>query len=299
MDVTRSTVAVLGPGGVGGLAGALLARAGHRVICLAGAGTAETLRTDGLRVSSGRHGDFHVRVEADTELREPVDVLLVTVKETALAAALERVPAEMLGATGLVLPLLNGIDHLAPLRARYPEKQVAAATIKVESTRVAPGRIEHTSPFSAVELAGRTVPREGLERLAALLRDAGLSVKLRDDETAMLWDKLSFLAPMALLTTRYRATVGAIRAERRPEMLALLAEITAVARAAGAPVEAETVLGFFENAPGGMKSSLQRDQEAGRPLELDAIGGAVLRAAERYGIPAPATARIVADLRAR
>ncbi|MCC5036252.1 2-dehydropantoate 2-reductase [Streptomyces sp. WAC 00631] len=296
--MTPTTVAVLGPGGVGGLVGALLARAGHRVVCLAGAETAGTLRKDGLHVTSGRFGAFRVPVEADTELREPAGLLFVTVKETALADALERVPAAALGG-GLVLPLLNGADHLGPLRERYPAEQVAAATIRVESTRVAPGRIEHTSPFAGIELAGRTVPRERLDHTAALLREAGLGATVRDDETALLWDKLVFLAPMALLTTRYGATVGAVREQRRSQLLALLDEIGAVARAAGATTEPGEVLGFLEGAPGSMKSSMQRDAEAGRPLELDAIGGSVLRAAERHGLPAPLTAEIVAELRAR
>ncbi|MEU1449394.1 2-dehydropantoate 2-reductase N-terminal domain-containing protein, partial [Streptomyces mirabilis] len=74
----RSTVAVLGPGGVGGLLAALVARAGHRVICLAGDETARALRTDGIRVRSGRFGDFTAAVEADTELCEPVDACLIT-----------------------------------------------------------------------------------------------------------------------------------------------------------------------------------------------------------------------------
>lgn len=72
------TVAVLGPGGVGGLLAALLSRTGHRVICLSGEKTAEVLRTDGLQVRSARFGGFTARVEADTELREPVDACLVT-----------------------------------------------------------------------------------------------------------------------------------------------------------------------------------------------------------------------------
>lgn len=97
------SVAVLGPGGVGGLLAALLSRTGHRVICLSGEKTAEALRTDGIQVRSARFGDFTARVEADTELREPVDACLVTVKHTALDAALARVPAPVLS-DGLLVP---------------------------------------------------------------------------------------------------------------------------------------------------------------------------------------------------
>lgn len=121
---------------------------------------------------------------------------------------------------------------------------------------------------------------------------------LRDDESVMLWDKLAFLAPLALLTTRYQAAVETVRSARRSELLTVLDEITAVAQAAGAPVTTETVLSFFDRAPSTMKSSMLRDAEAGRPLELDAIGGAVLRAAAAHGIKTPATARLVAELTA-
>ncbi|MGW8395822.1 ketopantoate reductase family protein [Streptomyces lydicus] len=289
MTTTNLTVAILGPGGVGGLIGALLARAGHRVICLAGEETAAVLSRDGLRVESTRYGDFAAAVEADTELRKPVDAVFVTVKQTALEVSLDRVPAQVLG-DALVVPLLNGLDHLAVLRERYPSAKVVAGTIKVEATRTSPGRIVHTSPFAHLELAAP------LDEFAEPLRHAGLGVALRTDETAMLWDKLAFLAPFALLTTRYQTDVGTVRSERRPELLAVLEEITAVARAAGAPVATETVLSFFDRAPQTMKSSMQRDAEAGRPLELDAIGGAVLRAGAAHGVGTPITARLVAEV---
>ncbi|MER5184148.1 2-dehydropantoate 2-reductase [Streptomyces sp. NPDC002896] len=298
MSTSRPTVAVLGPGGVGGLVGALLARAGHRVLCLAGPDTADALRRDGLTVRSEHFGQFTVPVEADTVLREPVDACLITVKETALGPALDRVDRDALG-PGLVVPLLNGIEHLDLLRERYPAEQVAAATIRVESTRTAPGQIEHTSPFAAVELASHTAPHDRLDRFAEQLREAGLQVVVRDDETAMLWDKLVFLAPFALLTTRHRADLGGVRTDQRQEMLTVIREITAVARAAGAPADADAVLGFFDRAPATMKSSMQRDAEAGRSIELDAIAGAVLRTAKAQDIPTPTTARLVAELAGR
>ncbi|MEV7602289.1 2-dehydropantoate 2-reductase [Kitasatospora sp. NPDC089797] len=289
MTTTPLTVAVLGPGGVGGLLGGLLARDGHRVVCVAGERTAAVLARDGLRVRSARFGGFTAEVEAVTELREPVDVLLVTVKETALAAALDRVaPQALVGS--LVVPLLNGLDHMALLRARFPAARVAAGTIRIETARTAPGLIEHTSPFAAVELAGPA------EEFAEQLGKAGLDVTLCEDETAMLWSKLAFLAPFALLTTRYADVIGVVRAEHRDELLAVLAEIAAVAGAVGAPADAAALLDAFDRLPPAMKSSMQRDVEAGRPTELDAIGGAVLRAAAAHHVPVPTLTRLVREL---
>ncbi|WP_306359308.1 ketopantoate reductase family protein [Nocardia sp. CC227C] len=290
-----STVAVLGPGGVGGLLAALLARAGHRVVCLASEGTARTLRTDGIQVRSGQFGDFTAEVEADTELREPVAACLVTVKHTALDAALDRIAPSALG-DGLLIPLLNGVEHPALLRGRYGPDRVAPAVIRVESTRVAPGVVRHGSPFTEIDLTGESVPRDRLDALARLLTAAGVSTRVLADEAAALWAKLLFLAPLALMTTHYAEPIGEIRTRHRDELAALVAETAAVSAACGGPSDPAAALARYETFPAQAKSSMQRDAEAGRPLELDAVGGALLRAAARHDIAAPIATRLVRAL---
>jgi 2-dehydropantoate 2-reductase len=294
----RFRVAVLGPGGVGGFLAALLARAGDSVVVLAGESTARAIAERGLRVESPRFGDFQVSVNSAVRLETEVDVCLVTVKATQLDEALERVPAGALG-DALVVPFLNGVDHVARLRNRYPSSNVVAATIRVEVARVEPGLIRHTSPFAAVEIAMTAAVHDRVEELAAHLRATGLEVRLRDDEVPMLWDKLVMLAPLALLTTHERAGLGAVRTRRRADAAALIAEVAAVARAEGGTVDADAVLRLFDAAPEAMQSSMQRDQAAGLPLELDAIGGAVLAHAARAGIAVPVTKRFVEELRER
>jgi 2-dehydropantoate 2-reductase len=291
-------VAVLGPGGVGGLLAGLLARAGASVTCLAGADTAAAIDRQGLRIDSGRFGNFTVPVRTAERLSEPVDVCLVTVKATQLDAALERLPSEVLGGA-LVVPLLNGVEHVALLRQRYPRAAVVAATIRVESTRMAPAQIRHDSPFASIELAAGHGLRERADQLAHALEQAGVDVRLGDDENAILWGKLNFLAPLALLTTDEGAPAGVVRERRRQDLVAVVNEVAAVARADGAPADAQSVLQFFDQVPASMQSSMQRDAAAGRPTELDAIGGAVIRRAAGHGIPVPVTARLVEQLRAR
>ncbi len=291
-------MAVLGPGGVGGLLAALLARAGNSVLVLAGEGTVRAIAERGLTLESRRFGNFHVKVGAAVQLQSEVDACLITVKATQLERALERVPADALG-PALIVPFLNGIDHVGVLRSVYPRSNVAAATIRVEVARVEPGLILHTSPFASVDIATTATGRDRVERLAAALKEAGLDVRLRDDETAMLWDKLVLLAPLALLTTHERANVGEVRTRRRDEAVALISEVSAVAGAEGAAVDAEAVVRLFDSVPETMGSSMQRDQAAGLPLELDAIGGAVVRHAARAGVAVPVTARLVKELRER
>jgi 2-dehydropantoate 2-reductase len=296
--VSRWSAAVVGPGGVGGLLGAVLARAGHRVVYVAKPDTVSVLNSDGISVRSVEFGEFQVPATAVPRLAEPVDVCLVAVKATSLDVALDGVPAQALG-EGLVLPLLNGVEHMAALRKRFPAEQVVAGAIRVESTRVVPGRIEHTSPFSWIEVASDTAPGDRVEALAGQLRQAGFEVTVRADETALLWDKLALLGPLALLTTHAGAPLGVVREQRWADLEAVVTEVAAVAAAVGAPVHAGTILAMLGQAPAGMKSSMQRDVEAHRPTELDAIGGAVLRAARRHGIDTPVTARLVGELQTR
>ncbi|MFI2435586.1 ketopantoate reductase family protein [Streptomyces sp. NPDC018693] len=289
------TVAVLGPGGVGGLLAALLSRAGHRVICLAGDDTAAALRTRGITVRSARFGDFTAKVEADTELRTEADAVLIAVKQTALDAALTRIPSPTLG-DALLVPFLNGVEHPDTLRTHHRPDRVAPGVIRVESTRVAPGVIEHASPFAEIDLTGDAVPRPRLDTLAEALTAAGPVTRILPDETAALWAKMSFLAPFALLTTRYGLPLGEVRTRHREELTALVEETAAVSAACGAPVDPATALARYYAFPPGMKSSMQRDAEAGRALELDAIGGALLRAAARHGVPVPVATRLVREL---
>ena len=115
-------MAVLGPGGIGGLLAALLARRGDQVTCLAPPATAAHLAAHGLELRSQLLGDAKVAVEGASRLEHPVDVL-VTVKAPQLEAAVEAVPPGALG-DALVVPFLNGIDHVAWLRERYPPDQV-------------------------------------------------------------------------------------------------------------------------------------------------------------------------------
>jgi 2-dehydropantoate 2-reductase len=298
-DLPPVRVAVLGPGGVGGLVAALLARRGDQVTCLAPPETAARLAANGLELRSPALGDAKVAVAAASRLDHPVEVCFVTVKATQLEAAVEAVPPEALG-DGLVVPFLNGIDHVAWLRRRYAPDQVAAGTIRIESTRVAPGVIEHASPFAVVELAtDHPARRRQVEALAARLAQTGLTVTVRDDEATTLWSKLAVLAPIALVTTWTAAPYGEARAGHWDEVAGVAGEIVRAARADGVQLDEAATTAILEQVPDAMRSSMQKDAAAGRPIELDAIGGAVLRAAERGGTDAPVTARLVAELRAR
>jgi len=300
-DPERIGVAVLGAGGVGGLLGALLIRQGDDVTFVAPEPTVSILNSQGLRVDSGRYGSFAVAAKAVTALTASVDVCVVAVKAMQLEAAMERVPKHVLG-EAVVVPFLNGVDHVDVLRRIYGAAVVAGA-VRVASRRAAPGFIEHSSPFVRVELAlGDDVDdhhREPALHFARRLVAAGMDVDVRDDELSMLWGKLIFLCPLALLTTRYGIAAGEARTAHRDELVALINEIAQVGQAVGASLSPESALEFFDSVPPTMQSSMQHDAAAEKDIEIDAIGGAVLRAGDRTGISVPVTQRLVAELHHR
>src|SRR5512133_77576 len=278
--------AFIGAGAIGGLLGAALARSGASVLLLMRPKTLARYRGH-LAVESPVLGHFEVEVPAASGLQGEVDLLWVTTKAIQLEPALSLAPTEQVG-DAVVIPLLNGIDHVAALRAHY--RNVIAGAIRVESERLSTGRIRHISPFIRVELAGA-------EAAAAELRAAGIDCRVRDDELSLLWDKLVFLAPLALATTALDATLGTIREDERYRRCQ--DEVLAVARAEGAELDEEALRTLRASAPDEMRSSMQKDVAAGFEPELDAIAGPILRGGRRHGISVPATAELARLVAAR
>jgi 2-dehydropantoate 2-reductase len=249
--------------------------------------TAAQIARDGVHVDSLRLGSFTVHPPAVASLETAVDVLVVAVKAPALQAALDRVRAE----PGLVVPLLNGLDHLAMLRERFAAP-VAAGAIRIAAERTAPGRIVHTSPLYRVELAP---PSPAVDGFCHHLRMAEVPAVVRATDAEVLWSKLARLNPLALTTAASGRPIGGVLAHPRWRLLlqGAVDETAAVANAAGAVVDAHAVLTELSELAPDQTSSLARDVAAGREHELDAIGGAVLRAAAGHALEAPAVAQLV------
>jgi 2-dehydropantoate 2-reductase len=226
-----------------------------------------------------------------SSIEQPLNVLWITVKATQLDHALNGISQDL--QVDVVVPLLNGIDHVEKLRQRFGSEKVVPATIAVESERIAPGRIVHRSPFVRLNLAAH-----GKDLLATAM-DAfqrfGFDCKFVEDERTLLWSKLVFLAPLALSTAAAKCTIGEVMRDpaRSAQLEACVREACSVASAAGAKVDANAVLASIKALPPGMRTSMEKDVSNGNVPELDAIGGPVVRAGQTYGIPAYATSELV------
>jgi 2-dehydropantoate 2-reductase len=267
-------IAVLGSGAVGALIAAELHAAGTPVMLVTTEASAEAIEREGVTVVSPAFGEHVAQVPAVTELPVTVDVLLVAVKAPHLEAAIARIDFE----PRVVVPLLNGVDHMAVLRKRFAH--VVAGTVRVQAHREGRTKVVHRAPFLTVTTVGEV---DGLE-------DAPFEVVVKDDEPLVLWGKLSRLAGLALATSAADAPLGEVRDVAET----VAREVAEVARAEGAPIDAETIVAELRGLPDAATSSLRADLQAGaRDHELDAIGGAVLRAADRHGLRTPVTAALV------
>jgi 2-dehydropantoate 2-reductase len=281
-------IAVLGPGGVGGFVAGALSHAGSDVTLIARAQTAAAIAVGGLHVASPLVGEFDALVPIVDRMASPVDCLIVATKAVGLDDALERVASD---APALVVPLLNGVEHLATLRARFGSERVVAAVIRIESDRPRPGVVVHSGPSARIDIAGpRSPSTEPVVRaLADELRAAGLEVRLGAREPDVMWSKLARLCPLALTTTASDRSIGFVRADPRwrSALTNAVTETVAVAVAEGAQLEAAATIAELDAAHPELGSSMQRDVRAGRPPELDAIAGAVLRAGARHELRCP------------
>jgi 2-dehydropantoate 2-reductase len=290
----NSTVAVLGPGAVGGSLAVRLSNAGVPVICVAHPEAAGLVALAGLVVESPE-GTLTARMEVVEQLARPVGLLLVTVKAPALEDAIQRVdPAAV--ADGVVLPLLNGLEHMEPLRERFGERVIAGSVSHFQAYRAGRVQIIEATGAPVITIASESLRRGEVEAVAEVLRNARLDVRVGQSEKRVLWHKLARIAPLAAASAASAKSVGELRGdpEWRPRLESAVAETCEVATADGVGLRASAQLAIIDEIAAETTPSAARDVAAGRRSELDAIAGSVLRAAERLGVPCPTMAELAA-----
>jgi 2-dehydropantoate 2-reductase len=299
-------VAVIGAGGIGGLYGGVLARAGHSVSFLARGPHLAAIQHHGLRVQSTDFGDFSVQAQASANAADfgPADLVLFAVKTYDLEDAAQQTRHVLTPDTS-VITFQNGVDAPDQLARLIGEDHVLIGTTRLETTVLEPGVIGHLSPGHLVTVSGYSgPPTPRVEAVADTLKAAGIRVQVAPDGHRALWEKASLLIPMSTITSVCRASFGPIRdlSDTRELTVTLFAEVRAVAAAYGFdltdPRGGPPGL-TLESAPATMTTSMARDFERGRRTELDALAGALVRLADARGVPVPATRTAYAILKLR
>lgn len=297
-------IVIFGSGGVGGYFGGRLAQAGESVTFIARGAHLDAMRRSGLQVDSIL-GDFHVQpvqAENDPAAVEPADFVLLAVKAWQVpdAAAAMR---PLLGSDTGVVWLGNGIEAIDQLSQALGSGPVMGGLTRISAALTAPGHVRHLGIEPAIvfgELDGQ-VSRRTTALRSAFERAQGLTVSTPADIQAAMWEKFIFISSISGVGAVARAPAGVLRSihETRQMLEAAIAEVTAVARARGVNLPADQVqrtLGFIDSLAPGVTASMQRDIIDGRPSELEAQNGAVVRLGRLSGAPTPTHAFIYSAL---
>ena len=287
-------IAIFGTGGVGGYFGGRLAQAGEEVTFIARGTHLHAIQTQGLRVDSVL-GDFVIHpVQATDDPRQVgvVDAVLVTVKAWQVPEVAEAL-RPLVGPATCIISLQNGVEAPEQLAAVLGAAPVAAGVCGLVSFIVAPGHIRHAAAEPFIKFGERdNRPSARLEKLRQAFVRAGVTVEIPADMQVALWMKFLAITPCSGLGALTRAPKGIwwhLPATRQMSEQAIH-EVMAVAQARGVVLPADalqTTLALLESAPPEATFSMQRDIMAGRPSELDAQIGAVVRLGQSIGVATP------------
>lgn len=287
-------IAIFGAGGAGGYFGGRLAQAGEEVVFIARGEHLRAIREHGLRVDSLK-GDFVIRPARATD--DPVqvggvDAVIVAVKawQTPEAA---RAMRPMVGPGTMVVPLLNGVEAPAQLSAELGAERVLGGLARILSFIAGPGHIRHVGfePYVAFgEMNGSASDR--VERLRQAFERAGVTIEIPPDIQVAMWDKFLFITAFGGVGAVTRAPAGVLRAlpETRQMLEDAMSEVLAVARARNVALPDESVaraMATLNAMPPGGTASMQRDIMEGRPSEIEAQNGAVVRLGREAGVATP------------
>jgi 2-dehydropantoate 2-reductase len=287
-------IAVVGAGGVGGFFGAKLARGGADVTFIARGATLQALRERGIRVQS-IEGDFdlsEVRAQTPAGAGGPFDAVLMAVKAWQIEEAAGQIKP-LLHAKSVVVPLENGIEAPDQLRRIVGSEHAAGGLCAIVSYVVEPGLIKHAA-FDPMVMFGELDNRksERLEHLREAFVKAGVKAEIPPDIHRSMWTKFVFITPMSGVGAVTRVPVGIWRATPESRHMAQQAveEVARLATARGVHLDEAVVASTmqrYDALAAESTASLQRDVMHGRPSELEAQVGAVVRLGGPARVPTP------------
>ena len=284
-------IAIMGAGGVGGCLGGLLAKAGNDVSLIARGEHLEALREYGLKVIRPG-GEIVVEIEATDDPSEigQVDLVLFTVKTFQNRHVITSLKS-LMGPETSVITLQNGVESHEQLSAVLGASNVLPGAYWASSHILSPGVISEDVgarvSFGAVD---DTESLRGLD-IRKIFRDAGIETELSPDPLRLLWEKFVVLSALAGITSAAQTRPKELLQfpDARKMFCDAMEEALAVGLAKGVDLPANLVrdsLNYIDGLPD-FQNSMHSDYEAGRPTELDALSGAVIRLGNQIGVKTP------------
>ncbi len=282
--------AVIGAGAIGGYYGGLLAEVAD-VTFIVRSATLEVLRTQGLELrEDGVARRIGVRVTDRPSEVGQVDVVIVTTKSRDLRKALEDM-RPLIGPDTVVMPVQNGVEAPYLTAEVVPERSVVPCIVRGFLEHVAPGVVAyHGGPRSFSFNSWDNRPTPVIDAIASVIREAGFEAVILDDVWIDLWEKAMFVVPLGALGALADQPLGVLRGPLRAHLIDVITEIRDVAVARGVPLAPDSIeraLAFSDGLPADSTSSMQRDIMQGKPSELDAQVGGIIRQARLTGVRTP------------
>jgi 2-dehydropantoate 2-reductase len=284
----------MGTGGIGGFFGAKLAAAGEEVWFVARGKHLEAMKNHGLKVTS-TSGTFTIspeKITGEPASIESADVVLFCVKAyDTETAALQISP--ILTDDSIVVSLQNGVDNIEKIRKQLHHGLVYAGAAYISARISAPGEITESGGFQRIVFGPSGAPMASRAKdIHASFLHAGIKCDLQDDIQKELWRKYIFISCMGALTALSRLTHGEIISN--PTTLALMfdamREIQAIAWKLGIevePIDEMKVLDGLRRFDPDTRSSMYFDLVSGKPMEVEALNGTVVRFGEQLDIATP------------
>ena len=286
-----TTIAIVGPGAIGGILGAWLGQDPSNAVTVCARTAFDHLEvetpTGAIRSTP--------RVVTDPSEVIAVDWVLITTKAYDAAGAARWLPSLCHTDTRVVI-LQNGVEHVERFSAYVAAERITPAVVDIPAERSAPGRVRQRRDGSILVPQGVAG-----EAFVGLFADTPIAVSTTPDFKTAAWKKLGLNCAGAVNALTLKPAGVARREPIARIMRALVAECVAVGRAEGADLPSDlpdVVVEGYRSAPADGVNSLHTDRAAGRPMELDARNGVIVRLGARHGIATPVNAMVVALLEA-
>lgn len=296
-------ILIVGAGAIGGYFGGRLVEKGEDVTFLVRERRKKELDSTGLNIKS-TNGDYQVTPQMITKDSKPeeYDVVLLSTKSYQLAGAIKDVES-FVGKETMVLPLLNGISHIEQLIEAFGEHCVIGGLCFVEGTLDENGTIIQASSMNQLVYGERNGEKsDRIQRLTAAFDGTKAEFILSDNINQEMWHKYLFITTMSGITTLFEQPIGPIREldSGRKTIISLLKELEKVMESIGAPIESgisDKLLGKINSLDVQMKSSMQRDAEKSKPIEVDHLQGFLLQKANEHEIAVPVLETVYTKLK--
>ena len=300
-------IIVVGIGGVGGYFGGFLAKEyfesdNVEIIFIARGEHLKKIKSDGLKVIKGKE-EFTVHPFLATDNFSEAgqaDYIILCTKSYDLEETIGQLNP-CLGTDTVIIPLLNGVDHVQRIKTILPNVTVIEGCTYIVSHIKNPGVIENIGNVQKIFFGLDTILDERFLRLEKIMQQAGIDATFSQTISTIVWTKFIFISAIATATSYYDKTVGEVAEKHDDILFKLIEELKQIALAKNIPIDkdiTDKTLQRLKHVPYNNTTSMQRDFKSNKPhTELESLTNYVIKAGNELNIPTPTYQKLYNELK--